>query len=112
MLKITREEFIKYYDSVTYSAKLRVPRSGPNLAVINTARINDTLPYGQNVYSIALDLLVDRNAASLVQHEVFCRAMEQTYNFTTVDVWIGNAYWEGLENLTITTAVDLSLIHI
>ena len=77
------------------------------MAVINTARINDAIPYGQNVYSMALDLLVDRNAAILVQHEVFCRAMEQTYNFTTVDVWSGNAHWEGLENLTIATAVDI-----
>ena len=77
------------------------------MALINTARINDAIPYGQNVYSIALDILVDRNAANLVQHEVFCRAMEQTYNFTTVDVWSGNAYWGGLENLTITTAVDI-----
>lgn len=95
---MTKEDFIKYYDSATYSAKLRVPRSGPNLAVINTARINDAVPYGQNVYAIALDLLVDRNAANLVQHEVFCRVVGQTYNFTVVDVWSGNAHWEGLQN--------------
>lgn len=107
MVKITREDFIKYYDSATYSAKLRVPRSGPNLAVINTARINDAVPYGQNVYAIALDLLVDRDAANLVQHEVFCRAIEQTYNFTVVDVWNGNEHWEGLQNLTIAAAVDV-----
>lgn len=106
-MKITREDFIKYYDSATYSAKLRVPRSGPNLAVINTARINDAVPYGQNVYAIALDLLVNRNAANLVQHEVFCRAVGQTYNFTVVDVWSGNAHWEGLQNLTIAAAVDV-----
>ena len=107
MVKITKEDFIKYYDSATYSAKLRVPRSGPNLAVINTARINDSVPYGQNVYAIALDILVDRNAANLVQHEVFCRAVGQTYNFTVVDVWSGNAHWEGLQNLTIAAAVDV-----
>ena len=106
MVNITKEEFIKYYDSATYSAKLRVPKSGPNLAVINTARINDAVPYGQNVYSIALDLLVDRNAANLVRHEVFCRAITQTYNFSVADVWKGNARWEGLENLTITVALD------
>lgn len=106
MVKITREEFIKYYDSVTYSAKLRVPRAGPNLAVINTVRINDAVPYGQNVYAIALDLLVDRRAAHLVQHEVFCRAIAQTYNFTVVDVWNGNAHWEGLYHLTMAAAVD------
>ncbi|RKU23884.1 hypothetical protein C6503_02245 [Candidatus Poribacteria bacterium] len=107
MAKITREEFLKYYDSATYSAKLRVPRSGPNLAVINTARINDSVPYGQNVYAIALDLLVDRGAANLVRHEVFCRAIGQTYNFTIVDVWSGNAHWEGLYNLTLDAAVDV-----
>lgn len=107
MVKITREDFIKYYDSATYSAKLRVPRSGPNLAVINTARINDAVPYGQNVYTIALDLLVDRTAAHLVQHEVFCRAIGQTYSFTVVDVWNGNEHWEGLQNLTIAAAVDV-----
>lgn len=107
MVKITREDFIKYYDSATYSARLRVPRSGPNLAVINTARINDAVPYGQNVYAIALDLLVDRDAANLVQHEVFCRAIGQTYNFTVVDVWSGNEHWEGLQNLTIAAAVDV-----
>ncbi len=107
MVKITREDFIKYYDSATYSARLRVPRSGPNLAVINTARINDSVPYGQNVYAIALDLLVDRAAANLVQHEVFCRAIVQTYNFTVVDVWSGNEHWEGLQNLTIAAAVDV-----
>ena len=106
-MKITKEDFIKYYDSATYSAKLRVPRSGPNLAVINTARINNSVPYGQNVYAIALDLLVDRNAANLVQHEVFCRAVGQTYNFTVVDVWSGNAHWEGLQNLTIAAAVNV-----
>lgn len=77
------------------------------MAVINTARINESVPYGQNVYAIALDLLVDRTAANLVQHEVFCRAIEQTYNFTVVDVWSGNAHWEGLQNLTIATAVEL-----
>ncbi len=107
MVNITKEEFIKYYDSATYSAKLRVPRSGPNLAVINTARINDAVPYGQNVYSIALDLLVDRNAANLVRHEVFCRAITQTYNFSVADVWKGNARWEGLQNLTIAVALDI-----
>ncbi|MXV85005.1 hypothetical protein F4X88_18365 [Candidatus Poribacteria bacterium] len=107
MVKITREDFIKYYDSATYSARLRVPRSGPNLAVINTTRINDSVPYGQSVYAIALDLLVDRDAANLVQHEVFCRAIGQTYNFTVVDVWSGNEYWEGLQNLTIAAAVDV-----
>ncbi|MDD9975959.1 MAG: hypothetical protein OXU27_18255 [Candidatus Poribacteria bacterium] len=106
-MKITKEDFIKYYDSATYSAKLRVPRSGPDLAVINTARINDSVPYGQSVYAIALDLLVDKNAANLVQHEVFCRAVGQTYNFTVVDVWSGNAHWEGLQNLTIAAAVDV-----
>lgn len=107
MVKITREDFIKYYDSATYSARLRVPRSGPNLAVINTARINDSVPYGQNVYAIALDLLVDRTAANMVQHEVFCRAIEQTYNFTVVDIWSGNEHWEGLQNLTIAAAVEV-----
>ncbi len=107
MVNITREEFLKYYDSGTYSAKLRVPRSGPNLAVINTTRINDAIPYGQNVYSIALDLLVDRSAANLVRHEVFCRAITQTYNFSVADVWKGNARWEGLENLTIAVALDI-----
>ncbi len=106
-MKITKEDFIKYYDSATYSAKLRVPRSGPDLAVINTARINDSVSYGQSVYAIALDLLVDKNAANLVQHEVFCRAVGQTYNFTVVDVWSGNAHWEGLQNLTIAAAVDV-----
>ena len=77
------------------------------MAVINTTRINDAVPYGQNVYAIALDLLVDRNAASLVQHEVFCRAIQQTYSFTVVDVWNGNEHWEGLESLTIAAAVDV-----
>ena len=107
MVKITSEDFIKYYDSATYSARLRAPRSGPNLAVINTARINDAVPYGQNVYAIALDLLVDRAAATLVQHEVFCRAIGQTYNFTVVDVWSGNAHWKGLQNLTIAAAIEV-----
>ena len=107
MAKITREEFLKYYDSAVYSAKLRVPRSGPNLAVRNTARINDAVSYGRNVYAIALDLLVDRRAANLVQHEVFCRTVGQTHNFSLADVWRGNARWIGLQNLTITAAVDI-----
>ena len=107
MVKITREEFLKYYDSAVYSAKLRVPRSGPNLAVINTARINDAVSYGRNVYAIALDLLVDRRAANMAQHEVFCRTIEQTHNFSVADVWRGNSRWEGLQNLTITAAVDI-----
>ena len=107
MAKITRGEFLKYYDSAAYSAKLRVPRSGPNLAVINTTRINDAVSYGRNVYAIALDLLVDRRAANMVQHEVFCRAVEQTHNFSAADVWRGNALWEGLQNLTIAAAVDI-----
>ena len=107
MAKITREEFLKYYDSAAYSAKLRVPRSGPNLAVRNIARINDAVSYGRNVYAIALDLLVDRRAANWVQHEVFCRAVEQTHNFSVADVWHGNARWEGLQNLTIAAAVDI-----
>lgn len=107
MAKITREEFLKYYDSAVYAAKLRVPRSGPNLAVINTARINDAVPYGRNVYAIALDLLVDRRAANLVQHEVFCRTVEQTHNFSVADVWSGNSRWEGLQSLTIAAAVDI-----
>ena len=107
MAKITRGEFLKYYDSAAYSAKLRVPRSGTNLAVINTARINDAVSYGRNVYAIALDLLVDRRAANMVQHEVFCRAVDQTHNFSVADVWRGNALWEGLQNLTITAAVDI-----
>ncbi|MCY3743884.1 MAG: hypothetical protein OXH00_22955 [Candidatus Poribacteria bacterium] len=107
MAKITREEFLKYYDSAAYSAKLRVPRSGPNLAVINTARINDAVPYGQSVYAIALDILVDRRAANFVQHEVFCRAVEQTHNFSVADVWRGNSRWEGLQNLTIAAAIDI-----
>jgi len=107
VVKITREEFLKYYDSAVYSAKLRVPRSGPNLAVINTARINDAISYGRNVYAIALDLLVDRRAANMVQHEVFCRTIEQTYNFSVADVWRGNSRWEGLQNLTIAAAVDI-----
>ena len=107
MVKITKEEFIKYYDSATYSAKLRPPWSGPNLAIINTARINDSVPYGQNVYAIALDLLVDRKAASLVQHEVFCRAIQQTHHFTIVDVWSGNTQWEGLHNVTLAATVDV-----
>ena len=106
-MSITKEEFLKYYDSATYSAKLRDPRSGTNLAVINTARINDAVPYGQNVYAIALDLLVDRRAASLVRHEVFCRAITQTYNFSVADVWEGNARWEGLQNLTIAVTLDV-----
>ena len=107
MTKITREEFLKYYDSAAYSAKLRVPRSGPNLAVINTARINDAISYGRNVYAIALDILVDRRAANRVQHEVFCRTVEQTHNFSVADVWRGNSRWGGLQNLTIATAVDI-----
>ena len=107
MAKITREEFLKYYDSAAYSAKLRVPRSGLNLAVINTARINDPVSYGRNVYAIALDLLVDRRAANRVQHEVFCRTVEQTHNFSVADVWRGNSRWEGLQNLTIAAAVDI-----
>ena len=107
MAKITRGEFLKYYDSAVYSAKLRAPRSGTNLAVINTARINDAVSYGRNVYAIALDLLVDRRAANRVQHEVFCRAIEQTHNFSVADVWRGNAIWEGLQNLTIGAAVDI-----
>lgn len=107
MAKITRGEFLKYYDSAAYSAKLRGPRSGTNLAVINTARINDAVSYGRNVYAIALDLLVDRRAANRVQHEVFCRAIEQTHNFSVADVWRGNAIWEGLQNLTIGAAVDI-----
>ena len=107
MANITREEFLKYYDSAAYSAKLRVPRSGPNLAVINTARINDAVSYGRNVYAIALDLLVDRRAANRVQHEVFCRAVEQTHNFSVADVWRGNSRWEGLQNLTIAAAIDI-----
>ena len=107
MVKITREEFLKYYDSAAYSAKLRGPRSGPNLAVINTARINDAVSYGRNVYAIALDLLVDRRAANRVQHEVFCRTVEQTHNFSVADVWRGNSRWEGLQNLTIAAAVDI-----
>ena len=107
MVKITREEFLKYYDSAVYSAKLRVPRSGPNLAVINTARINDAVSYGRNVYAIALDLLVDRRAANVVRHEVFCRTVEQTHNFSVADVWRGNSRWEGLQNLTIAAAVDI-----
>lgn len=107
MVKITREEFFRYYDSAAYSAKLRVPRSGPNLAVINTARINESVPYGQSVYAIALDLLVDRRAANMVQHEVFCRTVEQIYNFSVADVWRGNSRWEGLQNITIATAVDI-----
>ncbi len=107
MAKITRGEFLKYYDSAVYSAKLRGPRSGTNLAVINTARINDAASYGRNVYAIALDLLVDRRAANIVQHEVFCRAVEQTHNFSVADVWRGNALWEGLQNLTIAAAVDI-----
>ena len=106
-MRITREEFLKYYDSAAYSAKLRVPRSGLNLAVINTARINDTVSYGRNVYAIALDLLVDRRAANRVQHEVFCRAVEQTHNFSVADVWRGNSRWEGLQNLTIAAAADI-----
>ena len=106
-MTITREEFLKYYDSAAYAAKLRIPRSGPNLAVINTARINDAVPYGQNVYAIALDLLVDRKAAHLVQHEVFCRSIEQVCNFSVADVWSGNSHWEGLYNLTMATAVDI-----
>ncbi len=106
-MKITKEEFLKYYDSAVYSAKLRAPRADPNLAVINTTRINDAVPYGYNVHAIALDLLVDRNAASLVRHEVFCRAITQTYNFSVADVWEGNARWEGLQNLTITVALDV-----
>ena len=107
MVKVTREEFLKYYDSAVYSAKLRVPRSGPNLAVINTERINDAVSYGRNVYAIALDLLVDRRAANMVQHEVFCRTVEQTHNFSVADVWRGNSCWEGLQNLTIAAAVDI-----
>ena len=107
MTKITRGEFLKYYDSAAYSAKPRVPISGPNLAVINTARINDAVSYGRNVYAIALDLLVDRRAANMVQHEVFCRTIEQTHNFSVADVWRGNALWQGLQNLTIATAVDI-----
>ena len=106
-MKITREEFLKYYDSAAYSARLRVPISGPSLAVINTARINDSVPYGRSVYAIALDLLVDTHAANLVQHEVFCRTVEQTYNFSVADVWSGNSRWEGLQNLTIAAAVDI-----
>ena len=106
-MKITREEFLKYYDSAVYSAKLRVPRSGPNLAVMNTARMNDAVPYGKNVQAIALDLLVDRKAANLVQHEVFCRALEQTHNFSAADVWSGNARWEGLQNLTMAVTLDI-----
>ena len=107
MVNITKEEFLKYYDSAVYSVKLRAPRVGPNLAVINTARISDTVPYGHNVHAIALDLLVDRNAANLVRHEVFCRAITQTYNCSVADVWEGNARWEGLQNLTITVALDI-----
>ena len=107
MVKITKEEFLKYYDSAVYSAKLRTPRAGPNLAVLNTVRINDAVPYGDNVRAIALDLLVDRNAANLVRHEVFCRALTQTYNFSVTDVWEGNARWEGLQNLTIAVALDI-----
>ena len=106
-MKITREEFLKYYDSAVYSAKLRVPRSGPNLAVMNTARINDAVPYGQNVHAIALDLLVDRKAANLVRHEVFCRAIGQTHNFSVADVWSGNSRWEGLQNLTLAVTLDI-----
>ncbi len=77
------------------------------MTVINTDRINDAVPYGQNVYAIALDLLVDGAAANVVQHEVFCRAVGQTYNFTVVDVWNGNDQWDGLQNLTIDAAVDV-----
>ena len=106
-MKITKEEFLKYYDSVVYSAKLRAPKAGPNLAVINTARINDAVPYGHSVHAIALDLLVDRNAANLVRHEVFCRAITQTYHFSVADVWEGNARWEGLQNLTMAAALDI-----
>jgi hypothetical protein len=75
--------------------------------VINTARINDSISYGRNVYAIALDLLVDRRAANLVQHEVFCRTVEQTHNFSVADVWRGNSRWAGLQNLTIAAAVDI-----
>ena len=106
-MKITREEFRKYYDSAVYSAKLRVPRSGPNLAVMNTARINDAVPYGQNVRAIALDLLVDRRASNLVRHEVFCRAIGQTHNFSVADVWSGNSRWEGLQDLTMAATLDI-----
>lgn len=106
-MKITREEFLKYYDSAVYSAKLRVPRSGPNLAVMNTARINDAVPYGQNVRAIALDLLVDRRAANLVQHEVFRRAIGQTHNFSVADVWSGNSQWEGLQDMTMAVTLDI-----
>ncbi len=75
--------------------------------MINTARINDAVPYGQSVYAIALDLLVDRRAANVVQHEVFCRTIDQTHNFSVADVWRGNSRWEGLQNLTLAAAVDI-----
>lgn len=74
---------------------------------MNTARINDAVPYGRNVHAIALDLLVDRKAANLVQHEVFCRAIGQTHNFSAADTWSGNSQWEGLQDLTIAVTLDI-----
>ena len=38
---------------------------------------------------------------------MFCRAVEQTHNFSVADVWSGNTLWEGLQNLTLAAAVDI-----
>ena len=42
-----------------------------------------------------------------MQHDVFCRTVNQTHNFSVADVWCGNSRWEGLQNLTIAAAVDI-----
>ena len=104
---MTAEEFSEYYDSSAYTGRRTGSYSGRSLAVMNTDRIRDEVPYGKTVEAIAFDLLVDRRAAILVRHEVFRIAVVRTYDFSDEDIWHGNSRWEGLESLTITCTVKV-----
>lgn len=104
---MTSEEFSEYYDSSAYTRRQRAPHLGRSLAVMNTNRIRDEVPYGQTVEAIAFDLLVDRRAAILVRHEVFRIATARTYDFSDDDIWSGNRRWNGLEDLTMACTLKV-----
>ena len=104
---MTSGEFSEYYDSAAYTRRHRSPDMGRSLAVMNTARIRDEVPYGRAVEAIAFDLLVDRRAAILVRHEVFRIAIVHTHNFSDEDIWSGNSRWSGLESLTMACTVKV-----
>ena len=86
---MTEGQFRAYYDSDKYVA-----------------------PYGDQVEEFAFVLLVHRDAARTIRHEVFKAAYQQCADFEPETAWAGDKKtgWEGLQAMTRACCLQMILL--